>query len=218
MKSTPKTLLFLNALSSEQLHDFNQDHFLTVKCNPLIETKPLDFDAHQLDTNLPWVFTSRSAVEAVKSIPLSKKIYAIGKQTAEGLSNTILPQKSTATDLAKLIIENNEKKVIFICGNKRREDLPEYLKSFNVEVKEVHVYQTINLNKTLNLHSVDGLAFMSPSAVYSLSENNGFNGLPCFAIGPTTAQALKNEGQDCIISNNTDARSIVEVAREYFNR
>jgi uroporphyrinogen-III synthase len=106
--------------------------------------------------------------------------------------------------------------VIFICGDKRRDDLPEILKSFYIEVKEVHVYQTINLNKTVNLHAIDGLAFMSPSAVYSLAQNGGFNNLPCFAIGPTTAQALKDKGQQCIISKATTAKSLVETAKNYF--
>jgi uroporphyrinogen-III synthase len=217
MKNTPKTLLFLNAISSEQLHDFNSNTSLVVDCKPVIETKPLTFNNADLDVNIPWVFTSRSAVEAIKGLPLSKKLYAIGSRTSETFTHAIIPKKSTATDLAKLIIENKEKEVIFICGSSRRNDLPEMLKSFDIKVKEVHVYQTINLNKTLNLQSVDGLAFMSPSAVYSFLEKNEFNGLPCFAIGPTTAQALKNEGQDFITSNNTDARSIVEVARKYFN-
>jgi uroporphyrinogen-III synthase len=57
---------------------------------------------------------------------------------------------------------------------------------------------------------------MSPSAVYSLAQNGGFNNLPCFAIGPTTAQALKNEGQQCIISKTTTAKSLVETAKNYF--
>jgi uroporphyrinogen-III synthase len=215
MKSTPKTLLFLNTLSKEQLNDFT-DYSLNVDSTPLIETEALSFDKSLLDTNIPWVFTSQTAVDLIAGLPLSKKIYAIGQKTASKLSNAIIPNISTAKELAKIIIENKEKKVIFICGDKRRDDLPEILKSFYIEVKEVHVYQTINLNKTVNLHAIDGLAFMSPSAVNSLAQNGGFNNLPCFAIGPTTAQALKDKGQQCIISKATTAKSLVETAKNYF--
>ena len=64
MKSTPKTLLFLNALSKEQLQDFT-DYSLNVDSTPLIETEALSFDKSLLDTNIPWVFTSQTAVDAI---------------------------------------------------------------------------------------------------------------------------------------------------------
>jgi uroporphyrinogen-III synthase len=59
---------------------------------------------------------------------------------------------------------------------------------------------------------------MSPSAVYSFQENAAFMHQICFAIGKSTAQALKDLGQDCIISKQTHAKSIVDAARQYFNR
>jgi uroporphyrinogen-III synthase len=58
---------------------------------------------------------------------------------------------------------------------------------------------------------------MSPSSVYSLAQNGGFMNLPCFAIGPTTAQALNNEGQKYIISKSTTPQSLVDTAIHYFN-
>ena len=78
--------------------------------------------------------------------------------------------------------------------------------------------QTENLNKTVNLQGIDGLAFMSPSAVYSLAQNGGFKNLPCFAIGTTTALALKDEGQKCMISKTTNAKSLVDIAKHYLNK
>ena len=56
---------------------------------------------------------------------------------------------------------------------------------------------------------------MSPSAVHSLAQNGGFNNLPCFAIGTTTAKALKDEGQKCMISKTTNAESLVDIAKHY---
>ena len=102
-----------------------------------------------------------------------------------------------------MIIENEEKEVLFICGKQRRKELPKLLNIANIKITEAVVYRTEILKKELNLQSVDGLAFMSPSSVKGMSENGGFNGLPCFAIGTTTAQTLKVYGQQPIISKKS---------------
>lgn len=218
MKNTVKHLLFLNDLSRKTQDQLNTDKSLKVSSIPLIRTSKIDFDFTELDPTKSWVFSSRTAVEILlkTNTPFSNKIYAIGQKTAELIPSAIIPKKASAVDLAKLIIEKEEKEVIFICGNKRRDELPQHLTSHGVNVKEVVVYQTENLNKTVNLHGIDGLAFMSPSAVHSLAQNGGFNNLPCFAIGPTTAHALKQEGQQCITSKTTTPKSLVETAKNYF--
>lgn len=218
MKNTVKHLLFLNDLSSQNLEQLNTDKSLKVSSNALIRTTAIPFNIKELDTNKPWIFSSRTAVEILlaKEIPFPKTVYAIGPKTAELIPSAIIPQIATASELAKVVIEKGEKEVIFICGNRRRDELPQHLASHNMKVKEVVVYQTENLNKTVNLHGIDGLAFMSPSAVHSLAQNGGFNNLPCFAIGPTTAHALKQEGQQCITSKTTTPKSLVETAKNYF--
>ena len=220
MKNTTKQLLFLNDLSAQTLEELNSDKDLQVSCNALIRTSELAFKSQELDPNKVWVFTSRKAVDIIlkNNIAVSKKIYAIGQKTANLLPSAVIPHISSASELAKLIIEKQEKEVIFICGSRRRDELPKLLRSHSIKVKEVVVYQTENLNKTVNLQSIDGLAFMSPSSVYSLAQNGGFKNLPCFAIGPTTAQALKDEGQKCIISNSTTPQSLVKIAKHYFNK
>ena len=68
------------------------------------------------------------------------------------------------------------------------------------------------------MQSIDGLAFMSPSSVKGMSQNGGFNELPCFAIGTTTAQTLKEYGQQPIISKESSAESIIQTAQAFFNR
>ena len=68
------------------------------------------------------------------------------------------------------------------------------------------------------MKSIDGLAFMSPSSVEAMVQNCGFNGLPCFAIGQTTAKTLIDYGQKPIISKKSSAESIVQTAIAYFNK
>jgi len=209
-----KHILFLNQVDEESLSTDN----LRVSCQPLIKTIPLEFDSNQLDINIPWVLTSRTAANLIYKEKLPKKIYAIGSKTAKNLPQAIHPKTATAKDVAKLIIENGENEVLFICGKQRRTELAQILKTANIKIKEAVVYRTEILKKELNLQSIDGLAFMSPSSVKGMNENGGFNGLPCFAIGTTTAQTLKEYGQQPIISKKSSAESIILTAQAYFNR
>jgi uroporphyrinogen-III synthase len=220
MESTAKHLLFLNDLSEQTLKELNSDKKLKVSCDRLIQISEIPFDKEELDKNKTWVFTSRNAVEIIlkNKINLSESIYAIGEKTASLLPNATIPKIASAHEVAKLIIKDQLEEVIFICGNRRRDELPDLLKSHAIKLKEVVVYESKNLNKTVNLQSIDGLAFMSPSSVYSLANNGGFMNLPCFAIGPTTAEALNNEGQKCLISKSTTPQSLVDVAKHYFNK
>ena len=209
-----KHILFLNQVDNKSLSTDN----LRVSCQPLIKTIPLDFDSNQWDKNIPWVLTSRTAANLIMEENLPKKIYAIGSKTCKNIPQAIHPKKATAKDVAKLIIENGEKEVLFICGKQRRTELPQLLNTANIKLTEAVIYRTEILQKELNLQSVDGLAFMSPSSVKGMSENGGFNGLPCFAIGTTTAQTLKEYGQQPIISKESSAESIMLTAQAYFNQ
>ena len=209
-----KHILFLNQIDNKLL---STDNF-RVSCEPLIKTIPLKFDSNQWNKNIPWVITSRMATKLIIEENLPKKIYAIGSKTAKNIPQAIHPKTATAKGVAKLMIENGEKEVLFICGKQRRTELPQLLYAANIKFTEAVVYRTEILQKKLNLQSIDGLAFMSPSSVKGMSQNGGFNGLPCFAIGTTTAQALIEHGQQPIVSKESSAESIMQTAQAYFNR
>lgn len=211
-----KKIIFLNPISKHLLASLNEDTEIKIECEPLISIQSAKFDPLELDPNIAWVFSSKTAVNMVKEYTFPKTVYCIGEKTAEAIPQAIIPDIPTAESLANLIVSLNEKKVIFICGDKRRDELPNLLKLNTIQVKEVIVYKTKNIKKSVNLQGIDGLAFMSPSAVYSMNENGGFGELPCFAIGPTTAQALESLGQNFIISKQSNAKSIVNAARQYF--
>lgn len=212
--NNPKHILFLNTIKSEELSTGD----CTVSCEALIETTPLPFNTNQWDKNIPWVFTSRTASALFQQGDFPERVYAIGQQTASNVINAIIPISPTAKSLAKLIIKNGEKSVLFVCGEQRREDLPNALKEAHINVIEQVVYSTKILHKNVDLQSVDALAFMSPSSVIGMAKNGGFNDLPCFAIGPSTAQTLTTHGQVPILSSKSSAASIVQTAKAYFNR
>jgi uroporphyrinogen-III synthase len=209
-------ILFLNKID---LESYNSKHF-RISCIPLIETKKLQFDIASLDKNVPWVFTSKVAASCFKAHELPKKIYAIGEKTAEGLQSNVkeilMPEKPNSSDLAKLILANNETELFFVCGNQRRPDLKDILEENGLILHEKIVYETKPIKVEVDLEGVDGLVFMSSSSVVQMVMKGGFNNLPCFAIGPTTGMELLRNGVNAIVSESSTVESLIDVVEKYF--
>src|SRR5699024_8727921 len=69
-----------------------------------------------------------------------------------------------------------------------------------IEVVELEVYKTIIKPVYMPDKPVSGILFYSPSAVEGFKRGEGFAGNlpPLFAIGPTTAKALKDESSQSV--------------------
>ncbi|MBV9986625.1 MAG: uroporphyrinogen-III synthase [Chitinophagaceae bacterium] len=175
------------------------------------------------------VFTSMNAVNAVIGMLNGEmpdwRIYCMGQRTQELVSDyfgqhSIAGIADNASQLADLIIEEEEtEKVIFFCGNHRRDELPEKLEANGIGVIEITVYET--LIKPHRLSGVyDAVLFFSPSAVESFFISNK---LPAstvvFAIGNTTAETVKRFCSNHIITAKSPGKSqLVEQAISYFNQ
>ena len=210
-------ILFLNKID---INDYSSN-FVRISCIPLIKTKKIQFDIADLNKNVPWVFTSKIAVSSFKPHELPEKIYAIGEKTAEGLRSHVkeifIPVKPTSSELAKLILANNEKELYFICGNRRRADLKDILEGEGLIFHEKIVYETTPSQVEIDIEGVDGLVFMSSSSVVQMAMKGGFNNLPCFAIGPTTAMELSRNGVTALVSESSTVESLIDVVDNYFN-
>ena len=197
-----------------------------------IETTPIDTIETQQEIELAAnqiatvVFTSMNAVEAVTEmlegfVP-EWSIYCMGYATQELVKNyfgenAIAGTADNAGELAEEIIENEDPdEVIFFCGNRRRDELPGKLKKVRIEVNEIIVYQTENLQHRIS-KEYDGILFFSPSAVESFF---AVNKLPehtvVFAIGQTTSKTV---GRFCknkiVISKLPGKDQLVEQAIAY---
>ena len=172
------------------------------------------------------VFTSMNAVEAVNEYLPAKKpgweIYCIGHATQQLVKNIFGESqiKATADDASKLadtIINNNEKKVVFFCGDQRREELPKKLKEHDTALEEIVVYKTLSLKEKV-AKTYDGILFYSPSAVHSFFSVNKTSGQTiCFAIGQTTANAIREySNNQLIIANKPGKEALVNQAITYF--
>ncbi|HEV7329847.1 MAG TPA: uroporphyrinogen-III synthase [Flavisolibacter sp.] len=188
---------------------------------------------------MPWVlsedlhyavFTSANAVLAVQKylrqgaswlIP-NWKVFAIGGKTKETLYPYFNPANIVATadygkDLAQKIIEEKVKEVVFFCGNRRRDELPNILKAAGITVHEIVVYETTETPAMLT-EDIDGILFFSPSAVHSFfSANQLKKGTVCFAIGQTTADSIADFTDNrIIISESPSQESMLASVNFYF--
>jgi uroporphyrinogen-III synthase len=158
------------------------------------------------------IFTSMNAVEAVADelhdqLP-NWNIYSIGTTTSE-LVKQYFGEKSlagtadSAAALATLIAaETSDTEVIFFCGDQRRDELPDILRKNDIDVHEIVVYETVAVP-----HKVEkpyhGILFFSPSAVESFfSVNKVKEQTILFAIGNTTAKAIRKFSNNKIILSN----------------
>ncbi len=173
------------------------------------------------------VFTSMNAVEiVVDALPADSvmpdwKIYCLGGATFTLAKKywayeSIAFTAKNAGELAIQIANNKITEVTFFCGNKRREELPEVLKAKNVVVQEVVVYETVETPVKIEKRYT-AILFFSPSAVNSFFSSNQ---VPAdtilFAIGNTTANAIKEFSNNNIVVSEFPAKDqLVDKAIRY---
>lgn len=174
------------------------------------------------------VFTSMNAVEAVAAYldghQPQWKIYSIGTTTDQLINKyfgkgLVTGTAFNAADLAALIVKDSlTEKLIFFCGNQRRDELPVILRNNNIAVTEIEVYQTTAVPHKID-KAYDGILFFSPSAAESFFLNNTVSPQTIlFAIGNTTADAIKSFSENKIIIADTAGKeNLVKQMIAYFD-
>ena len=174
------------------------------------------------------VFTSMNAVDAVANYQDDQqpdwRIYCIGATTSKLVQKyfgeeLIAGTASNATELAELIADESDfNEVVFFCGDLRRDELPDILRSNNIEVSEIIVYQTIAVPHKIE-RQYNGILFFSPSAAESFFRANK---LPettlLFAIGNTTADEIKKFSNNKIfISDELGKENLVKKMIDFYS-
>lgn len=202
-----------------------------IECLSFIETQPIVSEDLQLliselaQEPLTVVFTSMTAIEAIKGYTgteVNWEIYCIGNSTRQLIENVwgadkIKGTAENASTLADIIIYKGIKEVVLFCGEQRRDELPLKLDKQGISIKEIIVYRTIETAQAVS-KKYDGVLFFSPSAVNSFfSFNKPASCGVVFAIGSTTASALKAKGCDSIVSADTPGKEeLVHKMLAYF--
>ncbi|MEO6313341.1 MAG: uroporphyrinogen-III synthase [Chitinophagaceae bacterium] len=173
------------------------------------------------------VFTSMNAVEAVAAYMNDEIpdwiIYCMGQTTQELVKqyfgeDSIAGTADDATELAESIAaEDYMDEVVFFCGDQRRDELPAILRNNDIEVNEIMVYHTIPTPHAVGAE-YHGILFYSPSAVDSFfSKNKPGSETSFFAIGKTTAAAIKKYNSSIIVvSDKPGKENLVKKAINYF--
>ncbi len=179
------------------------------------------------------VFSSPNAVKIMtKILPYDwnaepaddRRVYCLQGATKlaveEHMSRTrIAGTAASSKELAERIIaDRNTSTVTFICGNIRRNELPNLLREQHIAVEEIVVYETVETPAALK-GTYDGLLFLSPSSARSFfSSNTPAAHTVCFAIGQTTAAALGElTGNRVITSPEPSVELLVQTAIFYFD-
>lgn len=170
-------------------------------------------------------FTSRNAVAAfaMASTDRLHNVYCLSGETlrlAETIPGiTIAGTADDALSLAKKIAADGIKKISFVCGRQRRNELPDYLRLQGVKVQEEIVYETIYSGHPVK-YIYKGILFFSPSAVESFFQTNILPaGITCFCIGATTAEAAREHTDNPVLSASEPSQEqVLETVKEYFRR
>jgi len=173
------------------------------------------------------VFTSVNAVKSViEKLKLKPdwKIYCTSGTTRKLVSeyfgsSAIKDTENDALLLAEKIIADAPGKIIFFCGDHRRDELPAKLAAHHIPVNEIIVYETSLTPKKVS-KNYNGVLFFSPSAVSSFfSVNEIEKDTLLFAIGHTTANAIPQYCQNKIIVSESPLKeTLVNNCVAYFQK
>ncbi|MBO9199163.1 MULTISPECIES: uroporphyrinogen-III synthase [Niastella] len=175
------------------------------------------------------VFTSMNAVSTVAAYLNGEtpdwNIFCIGNTTRQLAARYFGDQSihtvgNNAAELADKIINSTQiKQVVFFCGDQRREELPGKLRQNGIAVQEVIVYHTISTPHKID-KAYDGILFFSPSAVQSFFYANAVpTTTVLFAIGQTTADAIKSFTNNLIIESERPGKEeLVKKMFQFFKK
>ena len=205
------------------------DSISFIKTEPISSIEKQQEIEHLATMQVSVIFTSVNAVEAVagdlEGYQPGWQIFCIGYATRDAVEKffgkkSIAETAPNAEDLAKAIITKAEAdEVIFFCGDQRRDELPNILRSADIEVNEIVVYQTVAIPQKVE-KKYNGILFFSPSAVRSFfQENKPGDETVLFAIGDTTANELRQiAGNKIIVSSKPDTENLLNEMVTYFQK
>ncbi len=120
--------------------------------------------------------------------------------------------------MAEIIIKSHKNhSFLFICGNRRREELPTILTENTIRYSEIVAYNTL-INKQQLDGDFDGVLFYSPSGVQSFTSLNDLSKSRAFCIGESTAKEASRHTDQVEISPHQSIESILETAKDVFSK
>ncbi|MEI8278378.1 MAG: uroporphyrinogen-III synthase [Bacteroidota bacterium] len=217
---------------NEQLIQKAAQNNLSIDVVPFISTEAIAEEEMQANIAAVYepqqyvIFTSVNAVQSVGKIAQYKdaawRVCCTSGATSAAVKAHFPKAKVlvTADDAKKLAVEilNNKliQKVLFFCGDMRRDELPTMLNEKGVAVNEILTYRTVLIPTTISAE-YDGVLFFSPSAVESYMQKNVLTDKQVlFAVGNTTAEALRNYKNTLVICDKPSTGNMIDKVISHF--
>lgn len=170
-----------------------------------------------------FIFTSKNAVRAFlkqRTEPLEEaSIFCVGDKTEHLLLENglkVVKKADNAMELAHFIAKNYKTDdFLFLCGNRRRDELPHILSENNIRYSEIQMYTT-HLTPQKFDRSFDGILFFSPSGIKSFTKENSVAKSQLFCIGNTTAEEAKKHTDKITIANRPTVENVLVQAINHF--
>lgn len=218
----------------ESVHATARQYNLSVTDTSFIRTRPSVSPGQAqalLQLHSYLVFTSANAVKAFSQniteydLPVpAHHVFCLQGDTLAALSPypslQVIGTAKNAVALANLITQQETVKAVsFICGNRRRNDLPYILKKHSIDVQEVEIYSTLLCPHRV-ADAYEAVAFFSPSAAEAFFQANILRPhIPCFCIGQVTAAAVKEFTSNPIIASDTPSQeALLQTVIHHFHK
>lgn len=208
-----KSILSTKKLTSEQKNPLLETGFEFVE-HDFISVAPIDFKIPKSIENA--IFTSQNAALAIQNSEFRiLNCCCVGEKTKKLLEENgmnVIAFADYGKDLAEIIVEKYaDRKFIFFCGNRRRDEMPSILKENKVSFEEIEVYKTFLTPKKFE-QTFDGVLFFSPSGVESFSQKNELKNSTAFCIGTTTASEAKKHAGNVMVAKKPTIESVIDLA------
>ncbi|GGW38158.1 uroporphyrinogen-III synthase [Arenibacter certesii] len=225
-------LLSTKILSTSQKALLSNNQFQLVEYDSL----KIDLLHEEIDTSYKHIiFTSQNTVkaylknlqnsnnlngeESISTITSQITAYCVGEKTKALLEEyriKVVVVTHYGADLSKILVEKfGNESFLFLCGNKRRYEIPTRLKENNIHFKEQVVYENSPNPKAFTAH-FNGILFFSPTGIESYQIKNSIKDSIAFCIGTTTAAEAKKHTSNIIIANKPTVESVLEKVVEHY--
>ncbi len=199
-----------------------------IEVEPIREKNLKEELAELCKLSLTAVFTSANAISAISGILKSLKpiwnVYCIGSATKKAVleyfdSSLIKGTANDGAGLAEIIKSDKVSDVVFFCGDKRLDALPDFLYKNDIMVREIVVYKTRETPEQVKKH-YQGIMFFSPNGVNSFFRVNNIDPRTVlFAIGKTTAKAIRSKTTNNVIVSATPSKAhLVDTVIQHFHK
>lgn len=171
------------------------------------------------------IITSVNALKALTGIrdllPPFQTIYCISGNTEAGVRATfdarIIARPYASELLAIMLKAAHDYPLWFFKGNKALPTIPEGLAQTGIPFQAIEVYQNTAIPHVLR-EDFEAILFFSPTAVESFVQNNIIpDNTITFAIGKTTAGALRPYARQVVIGEVPTEESVLQAVVNYFN-